>query len=189
MKTVGQIVEESLQFCDGGSFEMAFVPACEALKQTAEKVYSETASAEPKFQQFIRGNWRLISFMGIPKTDSIPPNLPFSLRRAVPSFNIPNLMEEMIIFVVRQTLITHRLPFEIGFHKISSIKVEHDKLLFPRSLVFAILGSVIFHPSNKDEKLPDKYWMNIRDFKMFISELWGRADLAKRVMELYRGVE
>ncbi len=187
MKTIGQFVEETIELSDRGLLEMAFVPACDALRQTAEKVYASENLAEPAFQRFMRENWRLINFMGIPPNTSIPANLPFGIRRAVPSFNIPNIAEEIIIFAVRQTLATRRLPLELGFHKDREIEVEKDKLLFPQSLIFGVLGSVVFHPINKDESTQDKYWMNIWDFRMFISELWGRMDLAERVMKLHLG--
>jgi hypothetical protein len=29
------------------------------------------------------------------------------------------------------------------------------------------------------------YWISISDFKMFISELFGRQDLAERIMKFY----
>ena len=66
-------------------------------------------------------------------------------------------------------------------------EIEKDKLMLPKSLLFALLGSVVFNPVNKDETVADRYWLNIWDFKMFISELWGRMDLAERVIKHYRG--
>jgi hypothetical protein len=186
MKTIGQLVEESINLSDRGIPEYAFFTACDALRHTAEKVYEGHELAEPEFQLFIRDNWRLISFMGIPSTDTIPANLPFGLRRAIPSLNTPNLAQEIIIHAVRHTLSTRRLPLEIGFSKFGGITVENEQLLFPKSLLFAILSSVILNPVNKDEKCSDNYWISIWDFKMFISELWGRMDIAERVMNLYQ---
>jgi hypothetical protein len=186
MKTIGQLVEETLDYSDRGLFDAAFLPACEALRQTAEMAYANERSAEPEFQRYIREYWYLISFMGIPRRDSIPPNLPFSLRRAVPSFNIPNIYEEIVIHAVRHTLATHRIPLELGFNSFGATEVEGEKLLLPKSLLFALLGSVVFNPINKNESVAEKYWLNIWDFKMFISELWGRIDLAERVIKLYR---
>ena len=83
---------------------------------------------------------------------------------------------------MRQTLATTRLPIEIAFNRMGGVEVKDDKLLFPTSLIYGVLASVIFHPLNKDEKIPDSYWISVRSFKMFISELWGREDLAERIM-------
>ena len=187
MKSIGLLVEETINLSDRGIPEYAFLTACDALNQTAQKVYSDEETAEPQFQRFIRENWRLISFMGIPRSDTIPANLPFGLRRVVPSLNMPNLILEIVIYAVRHTLSTRRMPLEVGFATFGGITVENERLLFPKSLLFAILGSVIFNPVNKDEKVPAHYWINVWDFKMFTSELWGRMDLAERVMDLYEG--
>ena len=186
MKTIGALVEEVLNLTTRGQFEFAFLPACEAFNRTAKEIYQNEASAEPEFQRFIKENWRLISFMGVPNPDSIPANLPFGIRRAVPSLNMPNLAQEIIIYAFRQTLHTRRFPPEIGFHKLTTVQVKEDKLLFPQSLVFAIAACVVFNPINKDEKISELYWLNIRGFQMFITELWGRYDLADRIMDLYK---
>jgi hypothetical protein len=185
MKTVGQVVEETINLCDRGLDDFAFVSACDAVRQTAAKVYLDQQIPEPEFQRFIRDNWRLISFMGIPRTDPIPVNLPFSIRRSVTSLNIHNLVEEIVIFSARQSLATRRMPPEITFGRDPGIVIKEDKLYFPKSLIFALLGSVILNPVNKDESVPAHYWINIWDFKMFTSELWGRMDLAERIMNLY----
>ncbi len=186
MKTVGQLVEETINLSDRGIPEFAFLTACDALNATAQKVYGDDESAGPVYQRFIRENWRLISFMGIPSTDTIPSDLPFGLRQAIPSFQVPNLTEEIVIYTVRRCLFTRQLPLEVGFNQFGGIRVENEKLLFPKSLLFGVLGSVIFNPVNKNEKVPDNFWINIWDFKMFTSELWGRIDIAERVMKLYQ---
>lgn len=185
MQTIGQLLEQSLNLADRKLLEQAFVPACQALNQTADKFYGDDQIIEPKFQKFIRENWRLISFMGIPPNAKVPDKLPFGVRRAVTSLSLPNLVEELTIYTVRQTLATNRMPLEFGFEKTATFDLEGEKLLFPNSLIYAIIGVIVLHPINKNESVADNYWINIWDFKMFISELWGRQDLAERVMKLY----
>ena len=185
MKTIGELVRETIDLSDRNLIEGAFVPLCDALDQTAQKIYRAEDSPESEFQRFINENWRLISFMGIPQTETLPTNLPFGVRRAIASLNSPKVVEELVVFTVRQTLATRRLPLEIGFNNIAKYAVENDKFLFPESLFFALLGNVVLHPANKNETTDDKYWIHIWDFKMFISELWGRKDIAERVMKIY----
>lgn len=187
MKTIGELLEGTLNLTSQGLLELAFTPVCEALNQTAKKLYPEEIAAEPAFQRFIKDNWGLIKFMGIPHSDSIPTNLPFGVRRAVASLNMPHLDQEIVIYMVRQILHTRRFPPEIGFHKSIQVNIEDGKLMFPNSLIFALIGCVVFNPINKDEKISELYWINIRGFQMFISELWGRDDLVKRIMNLYTG--
>lgn len=185
MKTIGELVEETIYLAERSLYEQAFVTACDALQRTAQIVYQDETLPEPVFQRFIRDNWRLISFMGTPEIDEIPPDFPFRLRRALPSFNVADISQEIVIFSVRQTLATKRIPLEIGFHKSGKMAVATDKLLFPQNVVFGLLGSVVFHSANKNEKVSDKHWMNIGSFQMFISELWGRQDLAQRILDFY----
>jgi hypothetical protein len=185
MKTIGQLVEETITLADRGLPEFAFFPACEALNQTALSIYKEEL-VEPAFQKFIRDYWRLIAFMGIAGAD-FPENLPFTLRRVSSSSQMPYLARDIITHAVRHTLSTRQMPLEVGFSRFSNIRIENDKLLFSPNLLFAILGSVILHPVNQGEKVPDKFWISVRDFKMFISEMWGRMDIAERVMDLYDG--
>lgn len=187
MKSIGQLVEETIVVSDRGLPEFAFYNACEALAQTAQIVYKDEELVEPAFQKFIRENWRLISFMGFGGGE-FPENLPFTLRRSVPSLNMPFLAQEIVIYMVRHTLATHQMPLGVGIAQFGNIRVENEKLLLPKNFLFAILGSAILNPINKDEKVPDKFWISIWDFKMFISELWGRMDLAVRIMDLYEGV-
>ncbi len=182
---VGEFVRESMDLAERGLLEQAFAPACRALHETARKAFEAGELGSPDHQTFIRQNWHLISFIGIPRGSVMPANLPFRLRRAVPSFNVPDMFQEIVVFAVRQTLITSRIPIEIGFNRVGGIEVVEDKLLFPKSVIFALLESAIFHPLNGDQIVSDKYWINIWDFKMFVSELWGREDLARRIMKLY----
>lgn len=186
MRTIGQCLEETLNLSSRKNFEQAFLPLCEALNQTADKIYRDNFPADLYYQRFIRENWQLISFMGLPYSLEVPPNLPFSIRRAVPSLSIPNLAQEIVIYSVRQTLTVRRFPLEIGFDKVGSLQIADEKLIFPQNVLFALIGSIVFHPINSNEKIKGEYWINIRGFQMFISELWGRNDLAERIMNLYK---
>jgi hypothetical protein len=185
MDKIGELVQQSIDLAEKGLFELAFAPTCKALRDTAQRSFDDGHIATADLQAYIRQHWKLINFVGIPRGSTLPADLPFRLRRAVPSFNVPDVFQEIVIFAIRQTLATSRLPIEIGFNKIGGIEVKGDKLLFSSVLIFGLLESVIFDPINKDEKIPDRYWVNIWDFKMFVSELWGREDLAERVMNLY----
>lgn len=186
METIGNLVQGAIDFAERENSDLAFVYACDALAQTAEKEFGQTNLAEPAFQMFIKKYWTLISFMGMRHNTTLPLELPFRLRRAIPSVSNFSMTGEMVIFAVRQSLLNRRLPPEIVLDKAFATEVKDDKLVFPRGLIFGILSSVVLHPLNKDETIPDNYWMNLAEFKMFISELWGREDLGKRIVRLYR---
>jgi hypothetical protein len=51
-----------------------------------------------------------------------------------------------------------------------------------------LIAAIVFCPINNNESIPNQYWLQVADFKMFISELWGKMDIAKRVVKLYTGI-
>lgn len=185
METVGEYVQEAVDFMNSGAYLRAVAPTAQAIDATLEKVLKKDVPSEDDYRRFIKENWPLITFMGMPRALPLPMNIPFGLKRIVPSFNVHHGAEEIILLVIRDTLKFGQMPAEFAFNSTGSFEIKNGKLLLPRGLVNGLLGSVIFHPVNKDETIGEKYWMNISDFKMFISELWGRADLAERIMKFY----
>lgn len=181
MKTVGELVQEAIDFMNAGLYEAAFVPTCAAIGETARKSFDGAEN----YQRFVRENWQLISFMGLPRALPLPLNIPFALKRIVPSFNSHHGAKEIIFHLMQQTLATGKMPAQFAFAATDVFEIKRNRLLIPLSLLGGLLGVVIVQPINKNEIIDDKYWMNIADFKMFISELWGRIDLAERIMKFY----
>jgi hypothetical protein len=185
MKTVGQMVQETVDCMNSGFATRAVTPASDAIEATICKAHGKDAASADDYKRFLKANWRLITFMGMPHALPLPLNVPFGLKRIVPSFNVHHGAEEIVALIVQETLKTGRMPAHFAFNSDGQFKIDGGKLLLPPRLVNGLLGSVIFHPANRDEKIGEKYWMTISDFKMFISELWGRNDLAERIMKFY----
>ncbi len=177
MKTVGQLVQEAIDYMNSGLAQYALVPTVAAI--------NETATIIGGCDKFVKENWDLIAFMGLPRALPLPMSIPFGLKKIVPQFNVHHGVEEIVMFLINETLKTGRMPNEFVFAPIGEFDLKDDKLFVPESLIFGLLGSVILHPHNKTQEIGDKYWMNISDFKMFISELWGRRDLAERIIKFY----
>jgi hypothetical protein len=185
MTTLGKLIEQIVEYGDRGLFELAFVPACEALRLTADNLYQDEKIAEPSFQRFLRENWRIISLLAITRDLQIPADIPLAVRQSIPGNLMADSAEKLVIYAVRQALAMKRMPISLGFVKRGGMIVDGEKLLIPKSLIFAMLAVVIVNPINKYQSVGDKYWLNMWDFKMFISELWGRDDLVKRMINLY----
>ncbi len=185
MNIVGEYVQEAVDFMNSGSYGRAVPPTAQAIRATIRKALQKENTSEDDFKRFIKQNWSLIVFMGMPRALPLPMNIPFGLKRIVPSFNVHHGAEEIISLVIRETLKFNRFPAEFAFNSAGKFEIKDGKLLLPPGLINGLLGSVIFHTVNKDETIGEKYWMNISDFKMFISELWGRQDLAERIMKFY----
>lgn len=185
MKTVGQFVEEAVDLTGRGLYREAVAPTCAAIGATARKAFEKETLSEMDYKKFLKENWELIAFMGMRRALPLPLNIPFGLKRIVPTFNVHHGAEEITLMVIRETLRLGKMPGQFDFNSAGVFEVKDNKLLLPSALVCGLLGSVIFHPVNKDENISDKYWISISDFKMFISELWGKRDLAERIMKFY----
>ena len=185
METIGQLVQETVDCMNSGFKTRAVTPASRAISKTLCKSLGKVEASPDDYKRFLKANWRLITFMGMPRALPLPLNVPFGLKRIVPSFNVHHGAEEIVALILSETLKTGRLPAHFAFNSNGQFKIDGGKLLLPPGLVNGLLGSIIFHPANADEQIGEKYWMSISDFKMFISELWGRADLAERIMKFY----
>ena len=185
LMTVGQNVREAVDLMEKGLPEIAFAKACAAIGKTILKSVEKTNLSDDDYQRFIKENWQLISFMSLPQALPLPMNVPFGLKRIVPRFNIHHGAEEIVSLVINQTLFIGKLPPEFALNSNGFFEVKDNKLFLPNTLLGGLLGIVIVQPINKDETVPGKYWMNIADFKMFTSELWGRIDLAERIMKFH----
>jgi len=104
----------------------------------------------------------------------------------MPSFNVHHGAQEIVSLAVTETLKRGLMPDQFAFNSTGIFEITDKKLLFPNGLICGLLGSVIFNPANKDETIGDRYWISISDFKMFVSELFGRDDLAARIMKFYK---
>ena len=177
MKKVGELVQEAIDFMNSGLAQYAIIPTVAAIAETAKSVGG--------CDEFIRENWDLIAFMGLPRALPLPLKISFGAKRIFPQLNINADAQTIILFLIRETLAKGKMPDEFAFHSNGEFEIKDNKIFLPESLISGLLGVIIVHPENKNEQIGEKYWMNISDFKMFISELWGRRDLAERIMKFY----
>ncbi len=180
METVSELVQEAIDYIEKGLFEQAFLPACKAFEATARKV-----SADVNFKKIVDENWWLISFMSFPNAASLYLKIPIIIKEISPNPRTYSL-KEIVTFVLTYTLRSGKLPTIIKPSANTNFEKQGGKLLIPNSLTFGLLGFAIFNPVNKNEIISDKYWLNVSSFKMFVSEFFGRIDLAERIVKFYR---
>lgn len=186
MKSVGESVLETIEAMEVGTLETAFAAACAAVETTLKKSLATENLSNGDYHNFIKQNWRLLIFMGLPQALPMPLKVEFGLTKLVHGINLKSA-EETVLYMIRQTAQMGRLPIHFKFHHGGAFELENDKIAVPATLIGGLVGIVILNPANVGESVPDRYWMNISDFKMFISELWGRMDLGIRIMNFYGG--
>ena len=186
MKRVGELIRETIEAMENGATESAFAAACAAVEETLKKTLETDRLSNGDYQNFIKRHWQLLSFTGLPRALPMPLDVDYKLKNIVPGFNISGV-EQLILHLVRQTAAMSRLPAQFKFHSGAGFENRGQQILIPASLIGGLVGIVIFQPVNKDETVPEHYWINVSDFKMFVSEFWGRIDLAERIMNFYLG--
>ena len=184
MKQVGELIEQSIEAMERGVFETACASACAALKITLKKSLKTDDLNNGDYHNFIKQHWRLLAFMSLPQALPLPLDVDYKLKLIVHGFNISGA-EELVLHLARQTAIMGRTPAQFKFHSGAGFEIRNNQIYVPATLIYGLVNIVIFQPVNKGESVPEKFWINISDFKMFISEFWGRIDLAERIMSFY----
>lgn len=187
MKSNGELVKNSIDLMNEGFYNEAFVLVCAVLKATLQKSLDVEDVTLFDYKEFVSENWELILFMCLPNIKSQYLEKRFVVKEISLNPHRDFTIKEIVVFLITQTLKNERLPAGIKFFSEVDFDRKDEKLFVPITLVSGLLGLAVVHPVNKDEFVPNNYWINISDFKMFISELWGRIDLAQRVLKFYRG--
>ncbi|MCW5960513.1 MAG: hypothetical protein KIS76_10160 [Pyrinomonadaceae bacterium] len=183
--TVGEHIQNAVDNSDRGNFPAAFVSAAHAVAETLRKTNGKDSVSEDDFRKFVKENWELISFMCIPLALPLPLNVPFGVKRIEPRFNVHHGADEIIVMLLEKCTRTGKLPPKFTFRIQNGFEIIDGELCIPFTVIGGLAGIAVVHPANSDETISDKYCISIADFKMFISELWGRIDLAVRVKKFY----
>lgn len=184
-KRVGDLVKEAADLNEEGRSSEAFRKACEALKETVSKASGNGDPRLPELRGAIEEHWELIRFLSFPGIDSQYVELPIVIREISLNPRRRYTSKEIVIHLVSNTLRNGALPDGFGFSRDPRFVKEGETLLVPVTLVSGLLTFAVVHPVNEGEEVPEKYWLAISDFRMFISELWGRMDLAQRIRKFY----
>lgn len=185
METIGESIQKSLAALESGEFENSFAAACAALKLTLEKSLETDALSNGDYQDFVGRNWRMLVSAGFPKALPLPSEVNRQLKTAIYGFSISSA-DQLVVHLVRQTAAMNRTPVQFKFHRNTVFESRGNQIYIPQTLVGALINTVIFHSANKDESIDEKFWISLFDFKMFVSELWGRDDLAERILSTRR---
>lgn len=185
MAEVGELVRKAVDLNERGHSVEAFVGAAVAFEMT---VASATGETEPRLQDLkkvVNEHWPLLGFLCFPALDSPYLGFRFIIREISLNPRRTYSIKEIAVYLISYALRHERIPENIGFTSGAEFEAKDGTLLVPVSVVSGLLSFVVVHPANKNAEIPEKYWISIADFKMFVSELWGRIDLAERVRKFY----
>jgi len=191
MVSVGRRVQEAIDHMGKREIALALTPACIALDVTAQRYAGVKRSSRTTFKKFVQDYLWLITYMGFPGLMATTVRVPFTHPDVKPDAAGTVGVEDIIYHIIRCSLVhSDEAAMKVVWNKAIALGLDSSgNLVLSENLIWGLLGAVIFCPTNKAETVPDTYWISIADFKNFISELWGRVDLAKRVVKMYTGVD
>jgi hypothetical protein len=191
MLSVGQRVKEAIDYMGTGQVVSALTPTCIALDITAQRVAGAKRSGRKIFKDFIQKSMWLITLIGFPGLMSSEVRVPFHHPEIPPNSTGTVGIDEIVYHVLRcGSVHSDEKNSKITWNKNISLGIDHNtgNLVLHEQLVWGLLAAVIFMPENKDEQIPDTYWISIWGFKNFVTEFWGRIDLAKRIAKEVTGI-
>ena len=185
MVNVGEKVKEAIDSMAAGRYNDAFGFACVALNETIKKALGKEDPTLVDYKSFFNDHWQLISFMCMPMLQKRYLDTNLTIKEISLNPRRDYSIKEIIVFFTRHMLKTGKLPEVVSFDSNRNFEDQDGKLLVSFSLIWGLISMVIVHPVNSEETIPDSYWIDIGDFRMFVSEYWGRIDLAERIEKFH----
>jgi hypothetical protein len=191
MVSVGDRVKESIDHMTQGKIAQALTPACIALDITSQRHAGVKRSGRTIFKRFVQEYLWLITYVGFPGLMASTVRVPFTHPEVKADAAGTVGVEDIIYHVIRCALIhSDEKTAKIVWNKAVALGLDqHGNLVLNQGLVWGLVSAVVFAPVNKSESIPAEYWLQVGQFNMFISELWGRLDLAKRIVKFHTGVD
>jgi len=182
MISVGDRVKEAIDHMGKGERMLALTPACIALDITSQRHAGIKRSGRAAFKRYVKENLWLITYVGFPGLMASTVRVPFTHPDIESDAAGCVGIEDIIYHVIRCSLIhSDEGAAKISWNEAVALGLDPEgNLVLNNGLIWGLLSAVVFSPVNKGESIPDDYWLQVGMFRMFISELWGRVDLAKR---------
>jgi len=194
MVTVGQRVKEAIDYMGQEmpqAVTSALTPACIALDVTSQRHAGASRSARKHFKKFVQDYLWLITYVGFPGLMSSTVRVPFAHPDVKPDAAGTVGLEDIVYHVIRCSLIhsDERAAKVVWNREIGLGLDSNGDLVLNNQLVWGLVSAVVVAPENRNETIPNDYWLQIGPFRNFVSELWGREDLAKRIIKHATGVD
>ena len=185
MLTIGDHIKEAIDYMDKGKLENALLSTCIAIDLTAQKITGKQSS-RTDYKKFISDYMWLITYIGLPGIMAGGIKIPFKHHDIKPDVDGYCGIEDIVYHVIRCSLV-HSTGLDSKIVWCENTIIGNDRngnLEISNKFIWGLIGAIIFCPKNKEEKIPETYWIRINDFKWFIQELWGRIDLIKRIITI-----
>lgn len=173
-----------------GKIESSVMHACFAVDGTARKLVGSNNDSRKRFVSFLRDHYWLLEPMvtpGINLVDTRWGNVPLSKQ---PN---PDLAE--IIYEVHRCSHGHGDEVPGGFKftrsvgtKESLMEMSAGVLHLPDRLPFGLLAAAVLARVNRDQVVPDRYFLTLGEEKFTINDWWGRESDFRPIAAKYNQI-
>lgn len=182
MGEIGELVQETID-CSGRNISArAFAVGSQAFDKTLKKKLGSDDVSEKEYKDFVVENWWIFEFMGLLGRGGISDAVLDAMKTKIPGYGPTHKIDDVLSYIIKRNVLSNAMPIGFDFHDDLFFEARDEKVFVPKRFVYGLVGTAIFNPVNKDEEVPDNYWLEFGSFRIFVSELWGRSDLLERAV-------
>jgi len=180
---VGNSVRKAIDDWEHGELESAMLHACNAVDGTAKKLYPTLRSNNERFTRALRENYGILGPMGAPGIDLVATRFPVTVKRPTALGGKPDIAD--VIYGVHRCTHGHGDELPDGFaliqdatgpKRLTRMEIERGKVRLSDRIIFGLLAVAVLSPSNKDQAVPDGYYLTFGESeKLVINKWWGRT--------------
>lgn len=175
MMNMAQRVAYVLDDAGNGKLGSALMHACAALDGTGARLFPRKGVRDRFVDAFTRYLWVIEPML------AIGINLEETKFKWIALKNRPSLFSEVVYEVFRCNLV-HGTDIPKGFGVVlrhsnehRSITIGQQEMIIPDTIIFALLGAVVFSEANAGERINNgHYWLSCGTMQFTIDEWWGR---------------
>jgi hypothetical protein len=171
--SIGKRVSEAIDKMQASDPEGALFAICAALEASAVKEFGKPGRAS--YKDFVSQNLGLITNVAFGRGRILNLRLDYEHPQMKKSPDGVYPIEEILYHAVRCGLYhAAELPSSLRFVAEQKIYSDKGALVLPASFVFGLITAVIVAPVNAHESASRPSMLNLGDFPIPISHLWGR---------------
>lgn len=187
---IGDSVRLSITDWQRGEPESAMMHACNAVDGTASKLFPRHGSKE-RFISFLRENYWILGPTGAQGVNLEETRFPVKISRRNGNDEKPDIAE--VIYCIHRCAHGHGDELLEGFSLMAdadkqfntTMIIERGKVHLSDRVIFGLLFAAVLSPVNKDQQIPDYFFLSLGATKLPIHEWWGRAADFPAIVALY----